>query len=262
MRNIFGGGNRSSSGSTSNKKAAAAAKSISAYGVQHNQQGQSSSRQFIERVRATLPNAHVFKLPPRQSGSGWRGADWQEKVWQGTVKVVERKRDREGVEEEETMILLVDGTNSSIFAVCPVTGRHNPVERCIDSSRYFVLRIENGAGRAMFIGLAFNERNDAFDFNIALEDSRKEKEAEKNARQAAFSRHNNTGKETRVDYSIKAGQKIHIALPKKSSTNEERESPEKLSAAARRRASRRKGTGSRGGTGMLAPSARDTPSRI
>ena len=44
----------------------------------------------IERVRTSLKNAHVFKLPPRQTVSvGWRGADWREKVWQGTVKVVE-----------------------------------------------------------------------------------------------------------------------------------------------------------------------------
>ena len=30
----------------------------------------------------------------------------------------------------------------------------------------------------MYIGLAFNERNDAFDFNTSLEDSRREKESD------------------------------------------------------------------------------------
>lgn len=155
--------------------------------------------EIIERVRTTIPNAHVFKLPPRQSASiGWRGADWKEKVWQGTVKVVERL--------DQTAILLVDRTKGSIFAVCPV--KEGAVDRCVDSSRYFVLRIENANGRHMFIGVAFNERNDAFDFNTALEDSRREREMEQHPVPAY------TGPSK--DYSIKQGEKIRVSIPKTS----------------------------------------------
>ena len=153
--------------------------------------------EIVERVRATISNAHVFKLPPRQSASiGWRGADWKEKVWQGTVKVVERG--------ELTAVLLVDKTKGSIFAVCPV--KEGAVDRCVDSSRYFVLRIENANGRHMFIGVAFNERNDAFDFNTSLEDSRREREQESNPSILDLG--------PPKDYSIKLGEKIKVSIPK------------------------------------------------
>ncbi|GMH57451.1 hypothetical protein TrLO_g15147 [Triparma laevis f. longispina] len=194
----------------------------------------------IERQRALIRNAHVFKLPPRSSSAGWRGADWTEEVWQGLVKVVER--------EGKCAIILVSEEGVT-FAVCPV--KEGAVDRCVDSSRYFVLRIENAQGRHMFIGLAFNERNDAFDFNTALSDSAREKEAEKNPTPSF------TGPS--VDYSIKEGQKIKVAVPKIGSS---KDTGGTMSAAAKRRAARQAGQNAkplRAG-GLLAPSSRDTAS--
>eukprot|EP00568_Trieres_chinensis_P003343 CAMPEP_0183297314 /NCGR_PEP_ID=MMETSP0160_2-20130417/4640_1 /TAXON_ID=2839 ORGANISM="Odontella Sinensis, Strain Grunow 1884" /NCGR_SAMPLE_ID=MMETSP0160_2 /ASSEMBLY_ACC=CAM_ASM_000250 /LENGTH=274 /DNA_ID=CAMNT_0025459111 /DNA_START=206 /DNA_END=1030 /DNA_ORIENTATION=- len=206
---------------------------------------------IIERVRATIKNAHVFKLPPRQTVSvGWRGADWKEKVWQGTVKVVERG--------DMTAILLVDRTKGSIFAVCPV--REGAIDRCVDSSRYFVLRIENASGRHMFIGVAFNERSDAFDFNAALEDSRREKEFEKNPLPA----YSGPSK----DYSIKEGQKIHVAIPKVAADEEYEHDHESYRTGSEQGqgtrstvTAKRQGGKKPAGGGFLAPSSKDTPSR-
>lgn len=179
--------------------------------------------EIIERVRCTIQNAHVFKLPPRQSASvGWRGADWKEKVWQGTVKIVERG--------DLTAVLLVDRTKGSIFAVCPV--KEGAVDRCVDSSRYFVLRIENANGRHMFIGVAFNERNDAFDFNISLQDARREKEQEKNPVKLDLG--------PPKDYSIKEGEKIKVSIPKTGGS------------------SSRKTSSKSGGKSFLKPSTRDS----
>jgi hypothetical protein len=153
----------------------------------------------IERVRCSIPDAHVFKLPHRPTAGGWRGADWDQEVWQGTLKVVERGN--------LTVILLVDRVTNAIFAVCPV--QDGAVDRCVDSSRYFVLRVENAQnGRHMYIGMAFNERNDAFDFNTSLEDSRREKELEANPPPTVLERGPSK------DYSMKDGDKIHINVNK------------------------------------------------
>lgn len=129
------------------------------------------------------------------------------------MKVVDRN--------DLTAVLLVEGKKGengsgqdSIFAVCPI--KEGAVERCVDSSRYFVLRIENQNGRHTFIGVAFNERNDAFDFNTALEDARREREFELKSQNEE-----NGGSEGNFfmspgapkDYSLKAGQKIRVSIP-------------------------------------------------
>lgn len=185
--------------------------------------------EVIERVRCCIPDAHIFKLPPRPTAGGWRGADWNKEVWQGTLKVVERGA--------LTVILLVDRNNGSIFAVCPV--KEGAVDRCVDSSRYFVLRVENAKGGHMYVGMAFNERNDAFDFNTSLEDSRREREAEAKVQTKKLE------KGPPKDYSIKDGQKIHIPVGK---------------ISGKKKDARRKSSGNNA-AGFLKPSSKDTPRR-
>mmetsp|Transcript_31504 Transcript_31504/g.74126 ORF Transcript_31504/g.74126 Transcript_31504/m.74126 type:complete len:228 (+) Transcript_31504:86-769(+) len=193
----------------------------------------------IERVRCVIKDAHVFKLPPRAQSGGWRGADWRDEVWQGTVKVVERG--------EMTLVLLVDRTSGDIFAVCPI--KDGAVDRCVDSSRYFVLRIENENGRHMFVGMAFNERNDAFDFNTSLEDARREQEAAKEPQKKL------PGLPSK-DYSIKEGEKIRVNL--KSMRGDSTRSTKSKGDGFLKPSS--KDTKSKSG-GFLKPSAKDTPRR-
>lgn len=209
----------------------------------------------IERLRLKISNAHIFKLPPKPSAGGWRGAEWRDKIWQGTLKVVERN--------DQTAVLLVDANEErNIFAVCPIhhqlderaSNGGNGVDRCIDSSRYFVLRIQNAQGRHMFIGLAFNERNDAFDFNTALEDSRREKMAEKKAATAPSL----AGKRvSSVDYKMKEGEKIKVSIGNGNGGG----SKIGGGAAAKRRLGKGRSSNT-GSGGFLKPSSKDTPSRL
>jgi hypothetical protein len=114
----------------------------------------------------------------------------------------------------------------------------------------------------MFIGLAFNERNDAFDFNTALEDSKREKEMERKAAEGSDSYVGES-----VDYKMKEGEKIRVSIPKVysgedgSPTAADGEANvNKGGAAARRRETKRAVSGK--GGGFLAPSSKDTPSRL
>lgn len=118
-------------------------------------------------------------------------------MWTGKIKIVAVGR--------VAAIILQDDKNQT-FAVCKVTD-DAAVERTLDSGRYFVLRITNAQGKHAFIGIAFNERNDAFDFNVALSEFKNELEREDQANKAA---------EAPVgpmqDLSLKEGEKIKIKI--------------------------------------------------
>ena len=67
--------------------------------------------------------------------------------------------------------------SGELFGVAPVPRgqAHVAVEQASDSSRNFVLRLEDAAsGRHAFVGISFSERPQAFDFNVALSDFQKQ----------------------------------------------------------------------------------------
>lgn len=151
----------------------------------------------IERTLCQLPQVHVFRIPAQKSAEGHRASDWpKDPNWSGKLKIVAKGR--------TAAIILFDDRNQ-VFAVCHVTD-DSAVQKVLDSGRYFVLRITNQQGRHAFIGIAFNERNDAFDFNVALSEFRNELEREQNASKF-FAEHSNP-----IDLTLKEGEKIKIKL--------------------------------------------------
>uniref|UniRef100_A0A7N9D8H3 NECAP PHear domain-containing protein n=1 Tax=Macaca fascicularis TaxID=9541 RepID=A0A7N9D8H3_MACFA len=101
-----------------------------------------------------------------------------------------------------------------LFAQAPVDQfPGTAVESVTDSSRYFVIRIEDGNGRRAFIGIGFGDRGDAFDFNVALQDHFKwVKQQCEFAKQAQ-----NPDQGPKLDLGFKEGQtiKLNIANMKK-----------------------------------------------
>ena len=148
----------------------------------------------VDRTLTQIKWCHVFRIPPQRGAAGHRASDWPSKPsWSGTLKIVARG--------DQAAVILIDSENK-VFA----TSRVGPgsVERTVDSGRYFVLRIENAEGKKAFIGLAFNERSDAFDFNVALQEFDHELDREKQTM--------NNDDEPLPDLSLKDGEKIKINI--------------------------------------------------
>eukprot|EP01039_Chlorochromonas_danica_P002578 gene2577-2820_t len=165
----------------------------------------------IERTLCQLPRVYVFRIPTRTSAGGYRAADWpKDPSWTGKLKVIAKG--------SLLAVVLMDDQNST-FAICNVTD-DSCVERTADSGRYFVLKISNAQGRHAFIGIAFDERSDAFDFNVAISTFKTEMERE----QRALSTASLTPQEP-VDFSLKSGEKIKIKLNTKKHADASVDSP-------------------------------------
>ncbi|KAL3677097.1 hypothetical protein R1sor_027045 [Riccia sorocarpa] len=123
----------------------------------------------VEHTLLVVREVSVYKIPPRSTSGGYKCGEWlqSDKIWTGRLKVLSLK--------EKCEVRLEDSNTGELFAACPVLPgkRDATVENVTDSSRYFVLRIEDGRGKHAFIGLGFAERNEAFDFNVALSDHEK-----------------------------------------------------------------------------------------
>ena len=121
-----------------------------------------------------LPRA-TSKWSWAQKGSGeqadkeiYRAADWnlEQPVWQGRLRV-------KGEGLTKLFVQLEDPASSRVFATCRVDPdkMSETLEPVLDSSRYYVLRIEDEATqRHAFIGMGFHERDQSFEFKAALQD--------------------------------------------------------------------------------------------
>ncbi|XP_030319672.1 adaptin ear-binding coat-associated protein 2 isoform X1 [Calypte anna] len=161
-----------------------------------------------EAVLCVKPAVHVYRVPPRASNRGYRAAEWQldQPAWSGRLRVTAKGK--------VAFIKLEDKNSGELFAQAPVEEFPGiAVEGVTDSSRYFVIRIEDGNGRRAFIGVGFVDRGDAFDFNVALQDHFKwVRQQSELARQAE-----NPEQGPKLDLGFKEGQtiKLNIANMKK-----------------------------------------------
>ncbi|KAH8409137.1 hypothetical protein KR009_008758 [Drosophila setifemur] len=118
-----------------------------------------------ESVLIVKPEVFIYKIPPRASNRGYKAADWnlKEPTWTGRMRLVAKGT--------ACILKLEDKTSGALFANCPIdTYPGVAIEAVSDSSRYFVIRVQDDNGRSAFLGLGFGDRSDSFDLNVALQD--------------------------------------------------------------------------------------------
>nr|SVE77316.1 EOG090X0G5X [Daphnia lumholtzi]SVE77935.1 EOG090X0G5X [Daphnia lumholtzi]SVE79193.1 EOG090X0G5X [Daphnia lumholtzi] len=157
-----------------------------------------------EAILLVKQEVFVFKIPPRTSNRGYRAADWNLSApdWTGRMRLLAKGT--------ECILKLEDKVSGELFAKCPVdTYPGIAIEAVSDSSRYFVVRIQDDSGRAAFIGVGFADRSDSFDLNVALQDHfkwvKQSQEIEKEGATEEVAK-------PRLDLSFKAGETIKINM--------------------------------------------------
>ncbi|XP_041989393.1 uncharacterized protein At1g03900-like isoform X1 [Salvia splendens] len=162
----------------------------------------------VELVLFQVSECYVYVIPPRKSVASYRADEWDVNkwTWEGNLKVISKG--------EECIIRLDDKTTGELYARAFLReGELHPVEAVIDSSRYFVLRIEeniDGRLRHAFIGIGFRERSEAYDFQAALHDHMKYLNKKKTAEEMEHQYQHSS-----VDYSLKDGETLVLQLKKK-----------------------------------------------
>ncbi|XP_048563748.1 uncharacterized protein At1g03900-like [Triticum urartu] len=167
----------------------------------------------VELVLFQVAECYVYLIPPRKTAASYRADEWNVNkwAWEGALKVASKG--------EECVIKLEDKSTGELYARAFLReGEPHPVEAVIDSSRYFVLRIEeniDGRQRHAFIGLGFRERTEAYDFQAALHDHMKYLNKKKTAEEMVQHYENTSS----VDYSLKEGETLVLQLKNKESAS-------------------------------------------
>ncbi|KAK1598236.1 uncharacterized protein LY79DRAFT_506520 [Colletotrichum navitas] len=173
----------------------------------------------IQRILFIASGAHVYNIPPMTSNKGYTAAGWTERqIFTARLRVLETAWETAaaatptpvGENHIKVDIVLEDPSNGQLFAAAPYTSI-SVVEPVLDSSRFFAVRVMDGQGRKAVLGVGFEERSEAFDFGVALQEAQKSlglldashaKQAAENSKRAE--------EEKNKDYSLKEGETITI----------------------------------------------------
>lgn len=130
----------------------------------------------IEYTILQLATCKVYQIPPSARAAGHKAGEWSDCVLDGKLRVQAKNN---------VLSVQIHSRNNELFAVCPVDPMdiERSIERVQDSSRYFVLKLQGPNGEHAFVGMGFEERNDAFDFWASLVDFQRQTQVEKQAQE-------------------------------------------------------------------------------
>ncbi|KAG0697023.1 hypothetical protein DFH29DRAFT_948554 [Suillus ampliporus] len=165
----------------------------------------------VESILYIAREVSVYKIPHLKANEGHRANDWgdlAQPLWKGRLRIIEKS--------SSAALMFEDAQTGELFARAPYDPLKPCVEAVLDSSRYFVIKVED-TGKKAYIGMGFAERTDSFDFNVALQDYTKRLKAAlrpPSPSEETLSPHVPVG--PKKDYSLKEGQTFSISIPGKS----------------------------------------------
>lgn len=188
----------------------------------------------IQRILFVSPKVHVYNIPPLSSTKGHVASTWtadpSRQIFTARLRILETAvavpiTSRDGSvttdEKVKTDILLEDGQTGDLFAAAPYTSPH-VVEQVLDSSRFFALTVQapGPRGRKAVLGIGFEERSEAFDFSVALQEVRKtlgiepgfEKGKNGSGSGSGRGKEGKEKEEVKRDFSLKEGETITVNL--------------------------------------------------
>lgn len=184
---------------------------------------QSPPDEAIHRVLFIVSNVHVYTIPPLTSTRGYLAAHWtaenhKRRIFSARLRVLETAipdPDGSGV-SLSTDILLEDPTTGELFAGAPYTDI-GTVEAALDSVRFFAVRVVGDGGRKAMLGIGFEERSEAIDFGITLQEVRKVQKLDPDAAGKKLGTGPNGEKNKAVvmekkDFSLKEGETVHVDI--------------------------------------------------
>ena len=174
----------------------------------------------IQRVLFIASAVHVYNIPPLTSNKGYTASGWtadnnKRQIFTARLRIIETAVPlpaEDAGESLSTEILLEDPSTGELFAKAPYADA-GAVEAVLDSSRFFATRVVGEGGMKAVLGIGFEERGEAIDFGICLQECRKvlgvETAAEKKKKGAAKAK---AEAEVRKDYGLKEGQTIKVDI--------------------------------------------------
>lgn len=181
--------------------------------------GEKLPQDAIQRILFIGRAVHVYNIPPLASTKGYTAATWtedpQRHIFTCRLRVIETALPQADGKDDKvkTDIILEDASTGQLFAAAPYVAAA-VVESALDSSRFFALRVQDPSGRKATLGIGFEERSDAFDFGVALQDAQKAMglDGGAGAAAAAAAAKKKEDAEAKRDLSLKEGETITVNL--------------------------------------------------
>ncbi|RGP63313.1 adaptin ear-binding coat-associated 1 [Fusarium sporotrichioides] len=166
----------------------------------------------IQRILFVANAVHVYNIPPLTSTKGYSASTWtaepQRHIFTARLRVVETAYESaSSTNQLKVDAVLEDASTGQLFAAAPYTAP-GVVEPVLDSSRFFALTVRDPQGRKAILGIGFEERSEAFDLSIALQEARKALGWEGEQSKPAATKE----QEEHKDYSLKEGETITVSF--------------------------------------------------